>query len=472
MQPTVFALFAALALSGPAPAQVPEPLPDTLPEPSLAVLSDSIQTLVRRVHPCVVKIVAMGFSGQSEVGVNTGIVNRGQSTGSGVVIDPDGLIVTNAHVLAGADRVQVTLPSDAAPAAQDGSGGRVTAIVNARVLGVDAEADVALLKVPLTGLPHLSLEGSGPVQQGQMVLAFGSPMGLDDSVTLGLVSSPARQFDPEEPIAYIQTDAPINPGSSGGPLVDAHGRIVGINTLILSQSGGSEGLGFAVPVELVAAVVEQLRRGGRVTLGDIGLEARANGPTIAQAWRLHSGAGVVVQDVDPNGPAHRAGVRPGDVIESIDGRPLAGLSQLRLALYRAAVGSSLRLGVLRDEEPSTVDVKVRGRKSAATRLAAVTTGQNLVPQLGVFVLDMDEELAAEMGQTRGKGGVLVAAELNQTPVLGEDLEVDDIIYRMNRQRVTNTARLRELINGVRPGEPVAFQVERKGQLHFVAMELP
>lgn len=468
MQSTIPALLAAMALSSPVLAQVPDPRPDS----SLGALSDSVQALVRRVHPCVVKIVAMGFSGEGDVGVNTGIVNRGQSTGSGVIVDPDGLIVTNAHVLAGADRVQVTLPPDAASAAQDQPGGGVTVIVGARVLGVDAEADVALLKVPLAGLPYLPLDGSGPVQQGQVVLAFGSPMGLDDSVTLGVISSPARQFDPADPAAYIQTDAPINPGSSGGPLVDANGRIVGINTLILSQSGGSEGLGFAVPVELVAAVVDQLRQTGRVTQGDIGLQARANGPVIAHAWRLHAETGVVVQDVDPDGPAHRSGLRSGDLVDSLDGKPLAGLPQLRLALYRAAVGSSLRLGVLRDGEHSVVDVKVRGRKSVAARLAAAISGDNLIPQLGVFALDVDDELAAEFGQARGKGGVLVAAELDQAPVLGEALQVDDIIYRMNRQPIANAGRLRELLKGVRPGEPVAFQVERKGQLHFVAMELP
>ena len=468
MQSTISALLAALALSSPVLAQAPDPLPDS----SLGALSDSVQALVRRVHPCVVKIVAMGFSGESDARDNTGIVNRGQSTGSGVIIDPDGLIVTNAHVLAGADRVQVTLPSDTASATQDRSGDGVTVIVGAQVLGVDVEADVALLKLPLAGLPHLPLDASGSVQQGQVVLAFGSPMGLDDSVSLGVISSPARQFDPEDPAAYIQTDTPINPGSSGGPLVDVHGRIVGINTLILSKSGGSEGLGFAVPAELVAAVVDQLRWTGRATHGDIGLQVRANGPVIAHAWQLHAEAGVVVQDVDPDGPAHRSGLRSGDLINSLDGTPLAGLAQLRLALYRATVGSNLRLGVLRDGEQRVVDVKVRGRTSAAVRLAAAITGQNLVPQLGVFVLDMDDELAAEIGQARGKGGVLVAAELDQAQVLGESLQVDDIIYHMNRQRIASTARLRELLKGVRPGEPVAFQVERSGQLHFVAMELP
>ncbi len=460
-------LFVILALFGQVQAQAPDPLPAS----ALEGLSDSVQALAQRVHPCVVKIVAMGFAGESDTGVNTDVVNRGQSTGSGVVIGRDGLIVTNAHVLAGAERVQVTFPLDALPATQDRPGGSMTATVGARVLGVDAEADLALIKAPLTGLRHLSLDAPGSVHQGQVVLAFGSPMGLDDSVTLGVVSSPARQLDPEDPIAYVQTDAPINPGSSGGPLVDAQGRLVGINTLILSKSGGSEGLGFAVPVELVAAVVDQLRQTGRVTQGDIGLGGRTNGPVIAQALRLHSEAGVVVQDVDPDGPAHRSGLRPGDLIDRIDGQPLGGLPQLHVALYRATHGSRLRLGVLRDGERSEVHVKVRGRSPVASRLAAAVTTQNLIPELGVFVLDVDEELAAEIGQARGNGGVLVAAELDQVTVLGESMQVDDIIYRMNQHRITSSARLRELLRGLQPREPIAFQVERNGQLHFVAMEL-
>jgi len=464
--PVLF-LTLTLTLCGQAPAKTP----GVPAQSALGALSDSVQTLTRRVHPSVVKIVAMGYSGNDSAGGDTGVVSRGLSTGSGVVIDPDGLIVTNAHVLAGADRVQVTFPSDAVPPPEDRPGGRLAATVGARVLGVDSEADVALIKAPLSGLPYLVLDASAGVQQGQVVLAFGSPMGLDDSVTLGVISSPARQLDAEDPVAYVQTDAPINPGSSGGPLVDAQGRLVGINTLILSKSGGSEGLGFAVPVDLVAAVVEQLRRTGRVTPGDIGLGARTNGQVIAQALGLRSDTGVLVQDVEPDGPAHRSGLRPGDLVDHIDGRHLAGLPQLHVALYRAAVGSSLRLGILRDGERSEAEVKVRARSPVASRLAAAVAGQNLVPDLGVFVLDLDDELAEQIGQARGKGGVLVVAALDQLPVLGESLQVDDIIYRMNQYRVTDAARLRELVSAVRPGEPVAFQVERNGQLHFVAMEL-
>jgi serine protease Do len=472
MKPSAFALATLIALSAPSlalsPSQPPDPGPSLAGQPLLA-LSDSVETLVRRVHPSVVKIAAMGFDGKNDEGTAAGIVTRARTSGSGTIVDADGLIVTNAHVLAGAERVQVTVPADTIPGRP---GGGATMMVAAQVLGSDPVADVALLKVPLTGLPYLPLDASVTVRQGQAVLAFGSPMGLDDSVTLGIVSSPARQLEPGDPVAYIQTDAPINPGNSGGPLVDAEGRVVGISTMILSQSGGSEGIGFALPVDLVATVVQQLRRTGRVAPGDIGLEARSNAPDLARAWQLPTELGAVVEDVEPDGPAHHAGIRPGDLIESLDGRPLTGLPALRLALYRAPIGSTLRLGILRDRERLGVEVKVRPGRSGSHRLAAAVNGQSLIQQLGVFVLDIDDELSSELGQARSKGGVLIAAQLEELPTLGEDLQVDDILYAVNRHPIASVARLRELLKSVHPGEPIAFQVERNGALRFVVMELP
>jgi serine protease Do len=436
---------------------------------ALAGLSEAVESLTRRVHPCVVKVVAMGYSGGESEGGDTGIVNRGQSTGSGAIVSADGLILTNAHVLGGADRAQVLLPADALAGGRPGGG--VQTQVAARVLGVDTESDLALLQAPLSGLPFLPLDPAAQVRQGELVLAFGSPRGLEDSVTLGVVSATARQFDPEDPLAYIQTDAPINPGSSGGPLVDGEGRLVGINTLILSESGGSEGLGFAIPAALAAAVADRLKRSGRAMPGEIGLAGRSNGPGLALALRLPTQVGVVVQDVDPDGPAQRAGLRPGDILDTLDGAPLPGLPQLHLALYRAAPGATLRLGVLREGERREAQVRVGEGTPAAARVAGAVAAANLVPQLGVFAIDMDETLAVELAQSRGRGGVLVAAELDRSPAMGEALQLDDIVYRLNRERVGSAAQLRQLLDRLTPGDPIAFQVERQGRLRYVVMEL-
>jgi len=438
----------------------------------LVALSNEMQVLARRVHPCVVKVVAMGYLDMEGEDGTPGSVGRGQSSGSGVIIDPDGYIVTNAHVLSGADHAQVILPASALPGGrQDGAPG-LGRTLPAQVVGVDAETDLALLRVPETGLPFLELNPTQPIYQGQLVLAFGSPMGLEDSVSLGIVSSRARQFAPEDMIAYIQTDTPINPGSSGGPLVDTAGRVVGINTLFLSQSGVSEGLGFAVPVDLVAVVVDQLRRKGRVVRAYLGLDVRTVTPTLAAAWALPAAGGVVVQDVDQEGPAHGTGIRPGDLIESVDGQLLANLLQLDLHLYRAAAGTRMELGIVREGRRLTIPVEVRDRQTPTSRILASVRKRNLIRQLGIFVTDMDKDLSAELDQTRGKGGVLVAAALVETPALGENLEVGDIIYRINRQRATSSERLRELLDAMKTGDPVAFQVERDGQLRFVATEIP
>jgi serine protease Do len=459
-----------LLIAGPACAETSGSAP---PVPSsLAALSQSLRELAGKVHPCVVKVVSTGFREPDDDSGERGIVSREQSSGSGVIIDPDGYVVTNAHVVAGADGARVTLASipQTEAGGDSGLGGRK--VVEARIVGLDPEADVALLKVPRSGLPYLPLADSERVRQGQVVVAFGSPMGLEDSVTFGIVSSTARQFDPEDPIAYLQTDAAINPGNSGGPLVDTAGRVVGINTLILSQSGGNEGLGFAVPSNVVSAVVEQLRRTGRSGRGDIGIEVRTVTPALAAALGLPAAGGVMVRDVEPESAAQRAGIRPGDLIASVNGKALNNVLQLTLSLYRAPVGSTLRLGILRDGQEVPFAVEVHERAPDLTRVAAAVKAQNLVPQLGIFVMDLDQKLAEQLGQARGSGGVLVAAMTEDGPSFDEDLRAGDIIYRVNRQRVSGAARLRELLNGMKPGDAVAFEIERDGQLHFLALELP
>jgi len=420
----------------------------------------------------VVKVVAMGYLDVEGEDPDQGAVSRGQSSGSGVIIDPDGYIVSSAHVLSGADYAQVTLPAGALPSGREGGSPWVGKTVGAQVVGSDAETDVALLRVPETGLPFLPLTPSTRIRQGQVVLAFGSPMGLEDSMSFGIVSSSARQFEPDDMIAYIQTDAPINSGSSGGPLVDAAGRVVGINTLFLSESGGSEGLGFAVPVDLVAAVVEQLHRTGRAVRAYIGLDVRTVTPALATAWALPAATGVVVQDVDQDGPARGTGIRPGDLIDSVDGQPLANLPQLNLWLYRVAAGTRLELGIVHEGRRFAVPVEARDRETPTSRILSSVRKRNLIAQLGIFVIDMDEDLSAELGRVWGEGGVLVVAALVETPALGEGLQVGDIIYRMNRQPVSSSERLREMVSATRIGDPVAFQVERDGRLRFVVTEIP
>ncbi len=240
---------------------------------------------------------------------------------------PTGYIVTNAHVVQGAHRVQVQVQSPRREGQRSVLRPRPR-LLTARIVAVDEETDLAVLKVDEAGLPAVTLADSDTVHPGQIVLAFGSPLGLDSSVTMGVVSAVARQLEADDPMIYIQTDASINPGNSGGPLVDAEGRVIGINTLILSQSGGNEGLGFAAPSNIVRHVFEQVRRFGRVRRGQIGVRAQTITPALAEGLSLTRDWGVVLGDVFPDGPAAKAGLQVGDVVETLDGKPMENGRQL------------------------------------------------------------------------------------------------------------------------------------------------
>ncbi len=216
-------------------------------------------------------------------------------------------------------------------------------LLDAKLVGYDRQSDVAVLKIDAHDLPHLWFGDSQELRQGQIVMAFGNPLGLEGSVSMGIVSSVARQIKPEDPMIYIQTDAPINPGNSGGPLIDADGRVVGINTFILSQSGGSEGIGFAIPSNIVKTVYAQIRKEGHVHRGEIGISAQTITPALAKGLSLPRDWGVLVADVEPDGPAESAGVKVGDMILSVNGKPMENARQLQVDVYQRAMGDKLHL---------------------------------------------------------------------------------------------------------------------------------
>ena len=251
---------------------------------ALFELNQSIALLAERVAPSVVQIESISYAPASPASGSAAVALR-PTMGSGVIWSSDGLIVTNAHVVAGAARVQVRLP-----AVEGTPGGSVLPPrgrrLPAEIVGLDLETDLALLKVDVQGLPALEFADSEQVRQGQIALALGSPLGLENSVSMGVISSVARQLEPDDRVIYLQTDAPINPGNSGGPLVDVNGHVVGINTMILSQSGGSDGVGLAVVSNIVLSVVRQLRDHGVFTRGEIGVEAQTITPPLAEGLGL------------------------------------------------------------------------------------------------------------------------------------------------------------------------------------------
>ena len=289
---------------------------------ALTGLNEAFRSLVNRVSPAVVQINVTGYSPNTgAITPSADLLSPKRGTGSGVILDPAGYVVTNAHVVAGARRIQVILPSSTSIEPGKGSilksPGRV---IGAQILRLDSETDLAILKTSEADLPYLPLGDSDSVQQGELVFAFGSPLGLEASVTMGVVSSVARQLRPEDPMIYIQTDAPINPGNSGGPLVNARGKVIGINSLIFSQSGGSEGIGFAAPSNIVRNVFEQIRETGRVRRGEIGVHAQTITPTLAGGLSLTRSSGVILADVYPGSPGEKAGLEIGDIILSQNGK--------------------------------------------------------------------------------------------------------------------------------------------------------
>lgn len=428
---------------------------------NLSDLSASFQTLSRRVGDSVVKVVSTGYQELDEdQSDEPGLTARQRTSGSGVVVRADGLIVTNAHVVQGAQRVRVTLPAQK---------GRVHA---AEVVGLDIETDLALLRIPASGLSALPLADSDQVQQGQLVFAFGSPLGLDNSVSMGVVSSTARQLKADDPMAYIQTDAPINPGSSGGPLVDTEGRLIGINTLNLTQSGGSEGLGFAVPSNVVAVVMAQLLAHGRVSRGDIGAFVQTVTPLLAAGWQLPSESGALVTDVEEGSNAAKAGLAIGDVVVAANGKPVNNARQFQQSLFRPASGARLRLDVLRGARRLALAVEVARRPDAARLRAEGTRAENLVAELGIFGLDVNKELLEVYPHLRRDQGVLVVSLHADGPLLEEGFKVGDVLYAVNQRPVTGLAGLRALLRTLKPAQPVAVQIERDGVFRFVSFELP
>jgi len=443
----------------------------------LALLSTEFQALARRVNPAVVRVSSIGYRQLDEdESDEPGVASRQQSSGAGVIISADGFIVTNAHVVLGAQKVQVTLleRTPAAPGRPSGPETVRRRAARAEIVGLDMETDIALLRVSEKGLPWLKLADSDAVDQGQIVFAFGSPLGLDNSVSMGVVSSTARQFKTDDPMVYLQTDASINPGNSGGPVVDANGDVVGISTLILSQSGGSEGLGFAVPSNVVSNVVEQLRETGSVVRGEIGVEVQTISPALATGWRLPRDWGVVVADVDPDSEAAKAGLRVADIIQTLNGRLVENSRQFNVGLYRPARGESVKLDVLRGKDHLVFNVRVRERDDDGRNLSDLASREeNLIPELGIFAIDMTASLRARVAPERkDHGGVLVAAREADGPALDENFQSGDVLYLLNREVVKDVAGLRAMLKKLKPGDAVAAQVERQGKLRFVSFELP
>ena len=442
------------------------------PAPRLSTLSTEIEGVVRRVQPAVVQIVvtAVGFDGRGRGNV----LGEERRSGSGVVLSADGFLITNAHVVDGARQVQVLL---AEPVARDAPGRSIVRPEGRRlaaaIVGMDQETDLAVLKVAAEGLAHATFGDSDSLAPGHFVLALGSPLGLSQSVSLGVVSAVGRQLEDDAPVVYIQTDAAVNPGASGGPLVDLDGRVVGINTMILSRSGGNEGIGLAVPSNIARTVFEQIRAGGRVRRGVIGVEAQTITTSLAAGLRLTQDWGVVLSDVQPRSPAAAAGLQVGDIVLRLNGKLMENARQFDVNLYQVAPGGTASLEIKRGLEHLSVQVRVALRDDDVARFAdLVTRERNLVAPLGVLVVPVAGDVLSLVPWVRRAGGLLVAAW--DAAGAGSDIGLmpGDVIYALNGATVATPADLSRQLGLVQPGGPVVAQVDRRGRMRFVTFPRP
>jgi serine protease Do len=441
-------------------------------ETGLRGLSNALRDLTERLGEAVVQVQTSGYA--SVQGLGPGGVAAQRGTGSGVILDPQGYIVTNAHVVDAAQRVQVLLPLGPLERRQWQSLVKPRGkVVEARVVGLDLETDLAVLKVEMTNLPALELADSDTLRQGELVLAFGSPLGLENSVSMGVVSAVARQVRPDDPMIYVQTDASINPGNSGGPLVNTDGKVVGINTMIYSQSGGSEGVGFAAPSNIVRHVYQEVRKAGRVRRGQIGAAVQTVTPVLAAGLKLSRDWGVLVRDIVPRGPADFAGLKVGDLVLALDGKAMENARQFDVNLYQRSIGDRIRLDIDRGGVKSALAVSVVERPDDTLRFAdLVSRDKNLIPKLGVLALNLDEKLLPSIPPLRKPAGVLVAARVAAAASASEGLLPGDLICTLNGATLQDLPGLKAALELLRSGDAAVLQVQRQGQLVFVEVEVP
>lgn len=426
-----WALLAATALlySIGAAAQLPEKVGDT-PVPSLA-------PIVKKASPAVVNIATRGtvreqrprnplledpFFRRFFDAPNMGPRERQfQSAGSGVIVDAkNGYIITNAHVIENADEITVTLLDDRQ--------------VKAEIVGRDKPSDVAVLKVAAKNLIDMPLADSAKAEVGDFVLAIGNPFALNHTVTSGIISALGRSDNnPDSYQDFIQTDAPINPGNSGGALVDLKGQLVGVNTAIFSGSGGNIGIGFAIPSNMVKAVMAQLVQYGEVKRGMLGVQlSNTFTPGIAESLGLENARGALVSQVVEGSPADKAGIKAGDVITSINGRNVANASELRNTIGLLRIGEKVELALIREGKPRRVSAVIGERDGADAEGAAL-----IHPALE----------GAALTTAANNGGVLVENVAEGSPAAQSGLRANDVILAIGRARVTSVEQLRTAVAG-------------------------
>jgi serine protease Do len=382
---------------------------------------------------------------------------RPRGVGSGFIIDADGYIVTNHHVVDGSKTIEVQLAD-----------GRT---LQPKVIGSDPETDVALLKIEATGLPVIPLGSSSALKVAEPVMAIGNPFGFDHTVTVGIVSGVGRFIGQGRFDDFIQTDAAINPGNSGGPLINTRGEAIGINSAIRSNTGGFQGIGFAIPIDLAKPILGQLRATGKVTRGWLGVSIQPLTQELAKSFGITGTQGALVASVSEDSPAAKAGLKEGDVIVTFDGKPVESPRTLPAMVANTPVGHSVPMVVVRDGKRQTVTVTVGNL--ADSREARAAAGEKApegraTEKLGLALQELTPELAKQLGVQSDKGVVVTDVKAD-SPAAQAGLAPGDVIREVNRTPVAGIEDVeRGLARGSDPGQ-VLLRVERDGTQRYVVI---
>ena len=383
--------------------------------------------------------------------------HRGGGLGSGVIVSPDGYILTNNHVIDGARTVTITLPDK-----REFTG---------KIVGADPKTDLAVVKIDGQSLPTVSWGDATKLQVGEYVLAVGNPFGLNSTVTLGIVSALGRgRMGITQYEDFIQTDAAINPGNSGGALVNTKGELVGINTAIFSQTGGYQGVGFAVPTSMSKPIYESLVKNGKVVRGFLGVSIQDLTQDLAKSFGIKDAKGALVSDVRDEGPADQAGLKQGDVITTYQGSPAEDAVVLQRQVTKTAVGTKVTIRVIRDGHEKDLTVTI-GEQPDTTKTARAETGETDYAFAGVAVQDLDRDTAKELGVKGKAQGVVVTAVEPDSGAEKAGVLRGDVIREINRQPVKSVKDFENVSSGLKKGENVLILIDRRGNALFLSAKI-
>ena len=383
--------------------------------------------------------------------------HRGGGQGSGVIVSSDGYVLTNNHVIDGAREVTVTLPDKRE--------------FKGKIVGADPKTDLAVVKIEGQNLPTVAWGDATKLQVGEYVLAVGNPFGLNSTVTLGIVSALGRgRMGITQYEDFIQTDAAINPGNSGGALVNTRGELVGINTAIFSQTGGYQGVGFAVPTSMGKPIYESLIKTGKVVRGYLGVGIQDLSQDLAKSFGLKDAKGALVSDVKEEGPADQAGLKQGDVITSYQGSPVEDAVALQRLVTRTAVGTKVPVKVIRDGREKDLTVTI-AEQPDPTRIAQADLAEADYAFAGVAVQDLDRETAKELGVKGKTQGVVVTSVEPDSGAEKAGLMPGDVIREINRQPVKSVKEFEKVSSAVKKGENVLILINRRGSSLFLTAKV-